>query len=128
MKNNTAIVAINPLDLLEAAAEELANGRFEWNHSSSFGQLVDKLVEGRLFRPDFTGEEDAVIWYQEIVADLLDRNWNKGCVGWRYYGVNPEVAKHYYNWAFSVAHGESRADAWFCYETDEEPVEVNFIE
>lgn len=125
---NTEIITINPLEILEAAAEELANGWSEWNYSSSFGQLVDKLVEGRLFRPDFTGEEDAVIWCQEIVADLLNRNWSKGCIGWRRYGVDPEVAKHYWNWAFGVAHGESRADAWFCYEDADEPVEAGFID
>ena len=95
MKNNT-IVAVKPIDLLEAAVKELANGGFEWNHSYEFTKLVDQLVDGRLFRPDFTGEEDRVIWYYEIVSDLLTRNWWHGCTGWRRYGVDPEIARRYH--------------------------------
>lgn len=127
--NKTEIIAVNPLELLEAAAEEYAAEASEWNASDAFYELVDRLVEGRLFRPDFNeGEEDMTVWYQTIVSDLIRNNWRNHCAGWRRYGVDPEVAQHYKNWAFGVAHGESRADAWFCYETDEEPVEVNFID
>lgn len=127
MTNNT-IITVNPLELLEAAAEEYAAEVSEWNASDAFYDLVDRLVEGRLFRPDFTGKEDKVVWYQAIVSDLLRDNWRNGCTGWRRYGVDPEVALYYKNWAIGVAHGESRVNAWFWDETDEVPVEANPID
>ena len=88
-----SIITVKPADILKMAVKELANGGSEWNHSMEFGNFVDRLVEGRLFRPDFTGEEDHTVWYQEIVADLLYRNWFNNCVGWAYYGIRPEVAR-----------------------------------
>lgn len=94
MKNNE-IVTVKPMKILEAAVKELANGGSEWNHSAEFELFVESLVAWRFFRPDFTGEEDPIVWYQEIVSDLLYRNWSHNCIGWTRYGVRPEVAKAY---------------------------------
>lgn len=126
---NTEIITVNPLDLLEAAAEEYAAEVSEWNASDAFYSLVDRLVEGRLFRPDFDeGEEDMTVWYQTIVSDLIRDNWRNHCAGWRRYGVDPEVAQYYKNWAIGVSHGESRAEAWFWWDDDDEPIEANPID
>ena len=93
---NYQIIAVKPMDILKMAVNELANGGSQWSHSAEFELLVESLVEWRFFRPDFTGEEDPIVWYQEIVADLLVRNWGHGCTGWRRYGVDPDVAKRYH--------------------------------